>query len=93
MVARRFGSTATGACTGAFIVTTVQVSLPGEQQSRALADFHNGCGMMPNQPVERWCGALQQKACRRVAKKPPGLIGIIEGARGTWHRVAVAGGD
>jgi hypothetical protein len=40
MVARRFGSTATGACTGAFIVTTVQVSLPGEQQSRALAVFH-----------------------------------------------------
>ncbi|PSD25320.1 hypothetical protein C7E12_21720, partial [Stenotrophomonas maltophilia] len=28
-----------------------------------------------------------------VAKKPSGLIGIIEGARGRWHRVAVAGGD
>ncbi|MDH1663730.1 hemolysin secretion protein D, partial [Stenotrophomonas sp. GD03777] len=48
---------------------------------------------MLNQAVDRWRGTLQQKARPYVAKKPSGLIGIIEGARGRWHRVDVAGGD
>jgi HlyD family secretion protein len=79
--------------TPAFFVIAAQVPLPGEQQDAVLPVFHTGCGMMPNQPVDRWRGALQPKARQRVVKKPSGLIVIIEGARGGWHRGAVAGGD
>jgi len=70
-----------------------QVLLPNEQGDLVSPVFHTGCGMMLNQPVDRWRGALQRKARRRVVKKPSGLIGIIVGARGRCHRGAVAGGD